>query len=102
MGTVFLANHLRLPGRQVAIKVLRNDAGLGKDVFVRFRREAEIASRLAIRTSSRCWTSTTCRTAPFPGDGVPARPVLSRRMRRGPLTLEEVFFIAGRWARLSR
>lgn len=46
MGTVFLAQHLRLPGKQVAIKVLRSGEELPPDVHVRFRREAEIASRL--------------------------------------------------------
>ncbi len=46
MGSVFLARHLRLPGKQVAIKVLRNNVELGPDAHARFRREAEIASRL--------------------------------------------------------
>ncbi|RJS18764.1 serine/threonine protein kinase [Corallococcus sp. H22C18031201] len=47
MGTVHLARHLRLPGKQVAIKVLHHSASLPADIPVRFRREAEIASRLA-------------------------------------------------------
>ncbi|MBJ6764069.1 protein kinase [Myxococcaceae bacterium JPH2] len=47
MGTVHLARHLRLPGKQVAIKVLHHAASLPADIPVRFRREAEIASRLA-------------------------------------------------------
>lgn len=46
MGSVFLAQHLRLPGKQVAVKVLRNDGHLSPDIAARFRREAEIASRL--------------------------------------------------------
>src|SRR5262244_116140 len=45
MGAVWAAEHLRLPGKRVAIKVLlggeRDEA-----TFSRFRREAEIASRL--------------------------------------------------------
>ncbi|MFP2927582.1 serine/threonine-protein kinase, partial [Pyxidicoccus sp. 3LG] len=95
MGTVFLANHLRLPGRQVAIKVLRHDAGLGAEVFVRFRREAEIASRLG--------HPNIVEVLDFDNlpDGSPYMVMeclrgmsLSRRLRKGPLTLEEVFSVA--------
>ena len=95
MGTVFLANHLRLPGRQVAIKVLRNDAGLGKDVFVRFRREAEIASRLGHPNIVEVLDFDHLQDgSPFLVMECLRGQPLSRRMRRGPLTLEEVFFIA--------
>jgi serine/threonine-protein kinase len=45
MGSVFLASHARLPGKQVAIKVLHTGID-DADVIARFRREAEIASRL--------------------------------------------------------
>src|SRR5215470_10271376 len=45
MGAVWTASHMRLPGKRVAIKVLlatsQND-----ESFARFRREAEIASRI--------------------------------------------------------
>ncbi|WNZ61012.1 serine/threonine-protein kinase [Myxococcus sp. MxC21-1] len=46
MGSVYLAQHLRLPGKQVAVKVLRGGDHLTPEIFARFRREAEIASRL--------------------------------------------------------
>jgi serine/threonine-protein kinase len=46
MGSVFLAQHRRLPGRQVAVKVLRGSASLNPEAYERFRREAEIASQL--------------------------------------------------------
>ncbi|WNG59094.1 protein kinase [Archangium gephyra] len=46
MGTVFLARHRRLPGKQVAVKVLHNSASLNPELYARFRREAEIASQL--------------------------------------------------------
>ncbi|WP_342376070.1 protein kinase [Myxococcus stipitatus] len=46
MGSVYLAQHLRLPGKQVAVKVLRGGDHLTAEIFARFRREAEIASRL--------------------------------------------------------
>jgi serine/threonine protein kinase len=45
MGAVFLASHARLPGKQVAIKLLHAEIENG-EVLARFRREAEIASRL--------------------------------------------------------
>jgi serine/threonine-protein kinase len=45
MGAVWAARHLRLPGKRVAIKVL---LGVGADAnaLARFRREAEITSRI--------------------------------------------------------
>ncbi len=46
MGAVFLASHKRLPGKKVAIKLLHADLS-GDEVLARFKREAEIASRLA-------------------------------------------------------
>jgi serine/threonine-protein kinase len=45
MGDVFSASHLRLPGKQVAIKFLHPDVA-DPEVLARFRREADIASRL--------------------------------------------------------
>ncbi|MGO9066033.1 MAG: protein kinase domain-containing protein [Myxococcaceae bacterium] len=46
MGAVWAAEHLRLPGRQVAVKVLLAPGVASGEAFARFRREAEIASRL--------------------------------------------------------
>ncbi len=45
MGAVFVASHLRLPGKRVAIKVLHPEL-VDDEIFARFQREAEIASRL--------------------------------------------------------
>jgi len=45
MGAVWLASHARLPGKKVAIKVLHPDVA-DAESLARFRREAEIASRL--------------------------------------------------------
>ncbi len=45
MGAVFLASHLRLPGKRVAIKLLHAGEG-DTELLARFRREAEIATRL--------------------------------------------------------
>jgi tRNA A-37 threonylcarbamoyl transferase component Bud32 len=46
MGEVWLARHLRLAGKQVAIKVLHVDRQLPQEALARFKREAEIAARL--------------------------------------------------------
>ncbi len=45
MGSVWEAQHIRLP-KSVAVKVLHGDVAADQDAFARFRREAEIASRL--------------------------------------------------------
>ncbi|MCP3105441.1 protein kinase [Myxococcus sp. K15C18031901] len=96
MGTVFLARHLRLPGKQVAIKVLRHDGSLGKEVYLRFRREAEIATRLGHPNIVEVLDFNALEDgAPFlVMEHLRGMP-LSRRMRKGPrLTLQEVFSIA--------
>jgi serine/threonine-protein kinase len=46
MGAVYAAKHLRLPGKRVAVKVLLGMAATDREAYARFRREAEIASRL--------------------------------------------------------
>jgi eukaryotic-like serine/threonine-protein kinase len=46
MGAVWEAHHLRLPGKKVAIKVLHADVAGDEESLARFRREAEIATRL--------------------------------------------------------
>jgi serine/threonine protein kinase len=45
MGAVFLASHNRLPGKKVAIKLIHAELH-DEEVMARFRREAEITSRL--------------------------------------------------------
>ncbi|MBK7537258.1 MAG: serine/threonine protein kinase [Myxococcales bacterium] len=45
MGEVYAASHLRLPGKHVAIKFLHPEVS-DPEILARFRREAEIASRL--------------------------------------------------------
>ncbi len=46
MGQVWEAQHRRLPGKRVAVKVLLGQAAADPNSYARFRREAEIASRL--------------------------------------------------------
>src|ERR1700679_1413883 len=45
MGAVFLASHVRLPGKQVAIKILHSDVDDDEEI-ARFRHEATITSQL--------------------------------------------------------
>jgi serine/threonine-protein kinase len=86
VGAVFLANHRRLPGKRFALKALLSAS---ETVQARFRREAEIASRLGHPNIVEVvdWN-----TLP---DGSPYLVMeflegesLEDRMRRGPLTLE--------------
>jgi serine/threonine protein kinase len=44
MGAVYEATHRRLPGKRVAVKVLLGE--IDQEAYARFRREAEIASRI--------------------------------------------------------
>ncbi|NBD09443.1 serine/threonine-protein kinase [Corallococcus silvisoli] len=96
MGAVFLARHLRLPGKQVAVKVLHGVEALSEEVAVRFRREAEIASRLGHPNIVEVLDFDTLE------DGTPFMVMeylrgegLSRRLRKQKqLPLEEVFSIS--------
>ena len=90
MGQVFLASHLRLPGKQVAIKLLHG--GLeDADILRRFAREAEIASRLGHPNIVGVVD-----TNLLP-DGTPYLVLeylqgesLAQRLKRGPLALPHV------------
>ncbi|MFY0523607.1 protein kinase domain-containing protein [Archangium gephyra] len=94
MGSVFLARHLRLPGKQVAIKVLRKNVELGPDVYVRFRREAEIASRLGHPNIIEVLDFNTLEDgAPFLVMEYLQGQSLARRLKKGRLSLEEIFDI---------
>jgi tRNA A-37 threonylcarbamoyl transferase component Bud32 len=90
MGAVFVASHVRLPGKKVAIKVLHPDVA-DAESLARFRREAEIASRLGHPNIVEVhdWNQ-------LP-DGTPylvleflAGESLAERLARGPLPLDEV------------
>jgi serine/threonine-protein kinase len=89
---VFLAQHLRLPGKQVAVKVLRVGDHVGPDLHVRFRREAEIASRLGHPNIVEVLDFDTLEDgSPFLVLEYLRGESLADRLRRGRLTLEEVF-----------
>ncbi|MFP2961710.1 serine/threonine-protein kinase, partial [Myxococcus sp. 1LA] len=79
----------------MAIKILRHDAGMGPEVFVRFRREAEIASKLGHPNIVEVLDFDSLE------DGSPYMVMeclrgqpLSRRLRKGPMSLEQVFSCA--------
>jgi eukaryotic-like serine/threonine-protein kinase len=46
MGTVWEARHLRLSGKRCAVKVLHGQVATDAEAFARFRREADIASKI--------------------------------------------------------
>jgi serine/threonine protein kinase len=90
MGAVWEAKHLRLPGKRVVIKVLLFGA-TDAVVLARFRREAEIGSRLGHPNIVQVLDFNTL------PDGTPYIVLellqgesLASRLLRGPLSLEEV------------
>ncbi|MFY0580869.1 serine/threonine-protein kinase [Cystobacter fuscus] len=97
MGKVFLARHLRLPGKQVAVKVLLSDEEVTADQYARFRREAEITSRLGHPNIVGVLDF----HGPEGEGGAPflvlehlSGETLSRRLKKGPLPLPEALFVA--------
>lgn len=94
MGKVFAARHVRLP-KQVAVKILKSELKLSPDIVARFRREAEIASRLGHPNIVEVLDFDT-----LPG-GTPFLVLeflkgrsLAQRLERGALSLEETQEIA--------
>ena len=93
MGAVFVASHNRLPGKKVAIKLLHAEVH-DEDVMLRFRREAEIASRLG--------HPNICAVHDFNimPDGTPylvldylEGQTLAQKIKDGPIPLEQVLSI---------
>ena len=93
MGAVFLASHLRLAGKQVAIKILHTEIE-DVDVIARFKREAEIAARLNHPNIVGVVDYNVA------ADGTPylvldylEGETLAQRIARGPLALDHVMSI---------
>jgi serine/threonine protein kinase len=94
MGSVFLARHLRLPGKQVAVKVLLHDDELSNEQFARFRREAEIASQLGHPNIIEVLDFHTLESgAPYMVMEYLRGESLSHRLRKGRLSMREAFGI---------
>ena len=94
MGAVWEAKHLRLPGKRVAVKVLHGERATDENVYARFRREAEIASRLG---NPNIIEALDFNTLP---DGTPyivleflEGETLGARIRRGPIPTDEALGI---------
>jgi serine/threonine-protein kinase len=90
MGAVWEAKHLRLPGKRVVVKTLLFGA-TDPTVLARFRREAEIGSRLGHPNIVQVLDFNTL------PDGTPYIVLellqgesLASRLARGPLTLDQV------------
>jgi eukaryotic-like serine/threonine-protein kinase len=96
MGAVWEAAHLRLPGKKVAIKVLHADIAGDQEALARFKREAEIASRLGHPNIVEVHDFNSL------PDGQPYLVLellvgesLDSRMRRAPVSLDNAMRIAG-------
>ena len=96
MGSVWEAGHLRLPGKRVAIKVLHADVASDPEALARFRREAEIASRLGHPNIVEVHDFNSL------PDGQPYLVLellvgesLDSRLRRAPVSLDNAMRIAG-------
>jgi serine/threonine protein kinase len=96
MGSVWEASHLRLPGKKVAIKVLHADVAADQEALARFRREAEIATRLGHPNIVEVHDFNS-----LPG-GKPYLVLelligesLDSRLRRAPVSLDDAMRIAG-------
>src|SRR5271165_2228825 len=95
MGAVWAAEHLRLPGRQVAVKVLLAPGVASGEAFARFRREAEIASRLGHPHIVQVLDFHSLPTGePYIVLELLQGETLAQRLQRGPLALEEALAIA--------
>ncbi|MDB4953877.1 MAG: serine/threonine protein kinase [Myxococcales bacterium] len=93
MGAVFVASHKRLPGKKVAIKMLHADIS-SDEVLARFKREAEIASRLGHPNIVEVHDFNVL------PDGTPylvlellEGATLAQRLREGPIPVEQVMTI---------
>jgi serine/threonine protein kinase len=95
MGAVWAAEHLRLPGRQVAVKVLLSSSVASGEAFARFRREAEIASRLGHPHIVQVLDFHTLPSGePYIILELLQGETLAQRLQRGALAAEEALTIA--------
>jgi serine/threonine-protein kinase len=94
MGSVWAAEHLRLPGKLVAVKVLHVALASG-EILLRFRREAEIASRIGHPNIVEVLDFNTLPSGePFLVMELLAGESLAARLRRGRLAEKAALDIA--------
>jgi serine/threonine-protein kinase len=94
MGVVYEASHRRLPGRRTAIKVLLAQTTWSSEVVARFRREAEIASRLAHPHIVEVLDFDSLPSgAPFLVMEYLDGESLAARLRRGPMAVDQALLI---------
>jgi eukaryotic-like serine/threonine-protein kinase len=87
MGAVWAAEHKRLPGKLVAVKVLLG-AALDPEALARFRREAEVASRIGHPNIIEVLDFHTLPSGtPYMILEYLAGESLAARLRRGPMAL---------------
>src|SRR5689334_21270266 len=90
MGAVFLASHLRLAGKQVAIKILHTELE-DTDIVARFRREAEIAAKLNHPNIVGVIDyNVTLEGMPYLVLDYLEGETLAQRIARGPMALDQV------------
>src|SRR5262245_17756810 len=93
MGAVWEAKHLRLPGKRVVVKVLLYGA-TEATILARFRREAEIGSRLGHPNIVQVIDFNTLPGgAPYIVLELLHGETLAARLRRGPLSREQILSI---------
>jgi serine/threonine protein kinase len=93
MGTVYLAQHRRLPGKQVAVKVLQG-AVATPELHQRFKREAEIVARLGHPNVVEVLDFNTLEHGtPYLVLEFLRGESLHRRLKRGPLDVQTAFFL---------
>ncbi len=93
MGAVWSASHLRLPGKRVAVKVLHS-ASATDESYARFRREAEIASRIGHPNIVDVldWNTLPSGTPYLVLEYLEGES-LAARLAQGPIPLEETLFL---------
>jgi hypothetical protein len=94
MGAVWEARHMRLPDKRVAIKLLMGD-NVQEELFARFRREAEITSKLGHPNIVGVLDFNTLPTgAPYIVLELLLGESLADRLHRGPIGLDQALDIA--------
>jgi eukaryotic-like serine/threonine-protein kinase len=96
MGEVWAASHKRLPGKQVAVKVLRlSSPETTSELLARFKREAEIAARLSHPNIVEVLDFNTLPTGqPYIVMELLRGESLGDRLKRGPMPFEALKPIA--------